>query len=190
MLEAVAGALDPADRVIAGIAGDRRHAPTPCEGYDVEGLTAHLVQKVVFFGGLPGGGATDPEAVPEPDLAGTPLVEPFRSAADRVRPARLGREYDLAPGRMSGAELARYFLLEVLGHGWDLAVATGQPADAGDALAEAGLRAAGDIGDEVLRSPGLMGPVVSLGDDARAMDRFVAYLGRDPRLWSAEGPAA
>ena len=187
MIDAVAAALDYSDRVIAGVPDDRRPAPTPCEGLDVEGLTAHLVQKVVFFGGLPGGGATDPEAVPEPDLAGVSLVEPFRAAADRVRsdwrPEHLDRQFDLAPGRMSGAELARYFLLELLGHGWDLAVATGQSADAGDALAEAGLRAARDIGDDVLRSPGLMGPAVPPADDAPAMDRFVTYIGRDPRRW-------
>jgi uncharacterized protein (TIGR03086 family) len=186
MLDAVRATLDRADRVIVGIAGDRRHLSTPCEDYDVERLTAHLVQKVVYFGGLPSDGPTDPAAVPEPDLHDVPLAEPFRAAADRVRsswrPEHLEGTYDLEQGPLSGTELARYFLLELLGHGWDLAVATGQPADLGDALAEEGLRAARAIGEATLRSPGLMGPAVP-PPDSTATDRFAAYIGRNPRAW-------
>jgi uncharacterized protein (TIGR03086 family) len=99
------------------------------------------------------------------------------------RAEHLEKTYDLPQGQMSGDELARYSLLEVLGHGWDLAVATGRPADAGAALAQAGLRAAHDIGEETLRSPGLMGPAVQLDGETTDMDRFVAYIGRDPQAW-------
>jgi uncharacterized protein (TIGR03086 family) len=186
MLGSVDGALAYAEGVVVGIRNDQRGCRTPCEDFDVEELTTHLVQKVLFFGDVPGG-AVDPGAVPEPDMSGGPLVEPLRTAAEQVRstwrPEHLDENYDLPQGRLSGAELARYFLLEVLGHGWDLAVATGRPADAGVALARAGLEAAHDIGEETLRSPGLMGPAVPLEGETTEMDRFVAYIGRDPQAW-------
>jgi uncharacterized protein (TIGR03086 family) len=187
MLDSVHQALAYAGGVVGGIGDDQRRLPTPCEGFDVEQLCAHLVQKVVFFGGIPAGGPHDPEAVPDPDLTGRPLSEPFDEAADRVRSTwdaeRLDEVFDLAPGRLSGTELARYFLLELLGHGWDLAVATHQPADPGAELANAGLAAAEQIGDEALRTPGLMAPAVTVPATAPAMDRFVAYIGRDPHRW-------
>jgi hypothetical protein len=123
VLRAVRSSLGYTDRIIVGIPEDGRSRRTPCEGLNVEQLTAHLVQKVRFFGGLPAGGATDPEAVPEPDLRGRPMIDPFRSAARRVQsswlPRHLHEVYDLAPGRRSGTEVVRYFLVEVLGHGWD-----------------------------------------------------------------------
>jgi uncharacterized protein (TIGR03086 family) len=82
---------------------------------------------------------------------------------------------------MSGTDLARYSLLELFGHGWDLAVATDQPSGPGDELAHAGLDPAQDIGDQALRVPGLMDQAIPVGADAPPMDRFVAYIGRDPR---------
>jgi uncharacterized protein (TIGR03086 family) len=183
MLTLLDRCLDYADRVIAGIPDDRRTAPTPCADYDVEHLTAHLVKGTQWTADLPGGGTTDPLADPEPDLRGVALAEAFRAAAADTRAkwtgADLGRTFVMPFAEITGEGLIQYLIVELLGHGWDLAVATGQPADAGDDLAEAGLRVARDLG-EVLRSPGMMGPMVSVPAGAPAMDRFAAYLGRNP----------
>jgi uncharacterized protein (TIGR03086 family) len=187
VLDAVFGGLGYADRVVAGISALTRHQSTPCEGLDVEALTAHLVQKVLIFGGVGAGTTSDPDAMPVPELERVTLIDAYRPAAARARTtwsgATLNRTFDLPQGRLRGADLCHFFLLEVLGHGWDLGVATGQPADAGEQLAEAGLGAAAAIGEDTLRSPGLMGPAVPVAADSPAMDRFVAAIGRDPAGW-------
>jgi uncharacterized protein (TIGR03086 family) len=175
--------LDYADRIIAGIPDSRRDAPTPSEDFTVEQLTVHLVNGLHWAAALPGGGSTDPTADSEPDLGGVSLVAAYRAAADAMRaawtPDRLDRVYDTAGDKTTGAGIIQFMIIEVLGHGWDLAVATGQPADAGADVATAGLRVAEDLGD-VLRAPGMMAPPVHVPDDAPAMDRFVAFLGRTP----------
>jgi uncharacterized protein (TIGR03086 family) len=183
MLTLLGRCLAYADRVIAGIPEARRGAPTPCADYDVEHLTAHLVKGVRWTADLPGGGTTDPLADPEPDLRGVPLPDAFRAVAADVRAAwseaDLERKFVMPFVEITGEGLIQYLIVELLGHGWDLATATGQPADAGEDLAEAGLRVARDLG-EVLRSPGMMGPAVQVPAGAPAMDRLAAYLGRTP----------
>jgi uncharacterized protein (TIGR03086 family) len=186
MLDAVFGGLDYTDRIVAGIPDQARHEPTPCEALHVEALTAHLVQKLLIFGGLGASTTTDPASVPEPDLGHAVLIDAYRPAAARVRTAwsaAMDRTFDLPQGRLSGVDVSRFFLLEVLGHGWDLAVATGQPADAGEALADAGLQAVAAIGEETLRSPGLLARAIPIAPDSSRMDRFVAAIGRKPKDW-------
>jgi hypothetical protein len=71
----------------------------------------------------------------------------------------------------------------VLGHGWDLAVAIGQPANVGKALADAGLQAVSAIGKTLCAPPGLMASAISIGPDSSPMHRFVAAIGRNPDDW-------
>jgi len=72
-------------------------------------------------------------------------------------------------------------LNEVLVHGWDVAVATGQPYRPDDASAHACLRFAHDF---AAASPegrnSIYGPVVPVPDDAPVFDRLLGLTGRDP----------
>lgn len=183
MLTLLYGSLGYTDQIIAGIPDSRRDVPTPSEEFTVEQLTVHLVNGLYWSAALPGGGAGDTNADNEPDLGGVSLVAAYRAAADAMRsawtPDRLERVYDTAGDKTTGTGIIQFMIIEILGHGWDIAVATGQPADAGADIATAALRVAEDLGD-VLRAPGMMAAPVPVPDDASAMDRFVAYLGRDP----------
>jgi uncharacterized protein (TIGR03086 family) len=70
---------------------------------------------------------------------------------------------------------------ELLVHGWDLAVATGQPFDPPVTEIEA---AAGFVeGFDAPRDGRLFGPVVAVPDDAPPLDRLLGLTGRDP-AWS------
>jgi len=177
-------ALRYAEGVFAGIPDDRRGDGTPCPGQSVEVLAGHLVGGLGWFGGLPGGGTKDPTATPDPDLAGWSLVEAFRAAAGTVRREwtveRLDDYFELPVGEVTGAGLTAYMVVEVLGHGWDLAVASGQAARPAEDLAEDALALARGLGEEYLRTPGMMGEPVAVPDGAPAVDRFVAFLGRTP----------
>jgi len=184
MLMVLDRCLDYPGRVIAGISDDQRDEPTPCADFNVEQLTAHLLQGLRWYAGVPAGGSPDPTAQADPDLRGRPLDAAYDEAAAAVRKAwtadQLPAVFDTPMGPVTGEGLTQFMIVELLGHGWDLATATGQPTDPGTDLAEAGLRVAHGLG-QVLRSPGMMGSAVPVPADAPAADRLVAYLGRRPR---------
>jgi uncharacterized protein (TIGR03086 family) len=72
---------------------------------------------------------------------------------------------------------------EVLVHGWDLAVATGQDYQVDPGAAAAVLHQVTMLtqpGMEELRN-GQFGPVVPVPDDAPVLDRILGLTGRDPR---------
>jgi len=65
-------------------------------------------------------------------------------------------------------------------HGWDLARATGQPYDPGDAsvLASLGFASSFEVPPEA--GPGPFGPPVPVPDSAPPLDRLAGATGRDP----------
>jgi uncharacterized protein (TIGR03086 family) len=151
---------------------------------DVEQLVGHLLAGTAWFAGLPGG---DPAAVqpgPDPVPAGMPLGPAFAEAARGVRRSWTVRSveqvYPMPWGPTDGREMAAFMAVEVIGHAWDLATASGQPRYPVDDLAAAALAVAAELDQETLRSPGMMGPPLPVGPQAPAIDRFVAFLGRDP----------
>jgi uncharacterized protein (TIGR03086 family) len=78
-----------------------------------------------------------------------------------------------------GEVCAMIGLTEVVIHGWDVAVVTGQDYEVDDEVAEAVLtHMAGFAADGPVE--GLFGPAVEVGDDATAFERALALSGRDP----------
>jgi uncharacterized protein (TIGR03086 family) len=79
------------------------------------------------------------------------------------------------PGEVRGTVA----LTEVVIHGWDVAVATGQDYDVDPATLEAvlpHLTATAEQGPV----EGLFGPAVPIADDAPLLDRVIALSGREP----------
>nr|BFE80330.1 hypothetical protein GCM10020093_029310 [Planobispora longispora] len=83
---------------------------------------------------------------------------------------------------------------EVIVHGWDLAVATGQPYPGADpalteTLTEALTTAYRWVGAVAAQnpdgSPGLFGPPVPVPGDAPLLERLLGLTGRDPRWTGA-----
>ena len=184
LLDLLLGGLDLAEAVVSSVPERLRHAPTPCPGLDVEHLVGHVVAGMAWFAGLPGGAPSATPAGPDPELAGLPLGPAFADAARSVRrgwtvPA-VEAVYPMPWGPAGGAEMAAFMAVEVIGHAWDVATASGQPRYPVDDLAEAALAVAQELDEQTLRSPGMMGPPVGTGPQAPAIDRFVAFLGRDP----------
>jgi len=71
-------------------------------------------------------------------------------------------------------------LIEVLGHGWDLGAATGQPEPMDPAVARSGLAWTQPFLAQVGRGTSFAPAVTVLGG-ASPTDELVAFLGRDPR---------
>jgi uncharacterized protein (TIGR03086 family) len=72
-------------------------------------------------------------------------------------------------------------LNEVLVHGWDLAVATGQRYDVDPAAAQRCLEFAIEFAAGAPEArDGMYGPVVPVADDAPVFDRLLGQTGRNP----------
>lgn len=125
---------------------DRLDGPTPCTEYDVRALLGHIVATVdrARVAGEDGDVAAQPVVVigvPDdgwPDaLAGA--VEKMQAVwADDTL---LDRPTTVPWGRLPGRATIWGYLNEALVHGWDLAVATGQDAEADPVVAGAALAA-------------------------------------------------
>lgn len=175
-------------RLVAGVRDDQLGAPTPNEGTPVAGLLDHLVGLTTAFTmaarkeSLDGGG---PRASAE-QLAGDWRERLPRQLAELAEAWRDPAAWE-GMATVAGAELPSMVMGvvaadEVLVHGWDLAVATGQDYAADPGVAAAVLHQVtmlNEPGMEDLRN-GQFGPVVPVPDDAPVLDRILGLTGRDP----------
>jgi len=171
-------AIAGAQRIVARIGAGQWELPTPCDGVDVRELVNHLVAGNLAFVTL-GTGAEPP--VRDADHLGDHPFFALRASADLLvaalrTPGTTERAYSLPFGEVPGSALAGIRITEFLGHGWDLARATGQPADFPDDVAARGLAEARN--QLRSRSPGPFAPERPAPDGARAIDRLAAFLGR------------
>ncbi len=92
-------------------------------------------------------------------------------------PGVLDRTYHGPLGEATGAERLQIRLYDVLAHGWDLAQAIGRPVDVPEDLAEQALTF---VRAQLARQPcaGRFAPARIVPDEAPAIDRLVAFLGR------------
>jgi uncharacterized protein (TIGR03086 family) len=194
--------LEPATRsltdLVEGVRDDQLTAPTPCAGRSLGDLLDHIDGLAVAFTAaatktvLPGGSRG-------------PSADASRLGADwRTRiPARL-KELAAAwrdPAAWTGmtraggvnlpGELAGVIALdEVIVHGWDVAVASGQSFSGEPQLLEA---AYGFVKQSAAENPqgtpGFFGPPVPVADGAPLLDRLIGLTGRDP-AWRARASDA
>jgi uncharacterized protein (TIGR03086 family) len=188
--------LGPATRTVADVvrkvSDDQLAAPTPCPDYTVADLLDHIGGLALAFTGaarkqpLDGAGEGHGERLApgwRDQIADRldELAEAWRDPAAWTGTTAAGG-VDLA-----GDEAGRVAINEVVTHGWDLAVATGQEY----AVDPASVAAATEFvslfsgpGTEEMRGDAF-GPEVSPPADASALERLVALNGRDPR-WTSD----
>jgi len=173
-------ALTATEHLITSVTSDQWNRETPCPGWTVRDLVNHLVTGNLAFTALLREHTPPDRAV---DHLGDDPTTAYHQAAAALReaftqPGVLDRIYQAPIGPAPGIALLHLRITEHLVHGWDLAHATGQPADLPEDLAEielAGTRA--QLGDAP-RTGHPFGPAQPATDDAPAIDRLAAYLGR------------
>jgi uncharacterized protein (TIGR03086 family) len=123
---------------------DQLDDPTPCPEFDVRALLGHLLATVHRATGI--GAGADPTTMPVvvTEVPDDGWAAALAAAEDGYRAAwrderRLDAEVRVPWGLVSGRAALWGYVNEALVHGWDLAVATGQPAEADADLAEAAL---------------------------------------------------
>ncbi|WP_353945352.1 TIGR03086 family metal-binding protein [Streptomyces sp. HUAS MG91] len=169
---------------------------TPCAGWTLRRLVAHLAAQHRGFAAAARGDGADPAHWREPP-PGADVAAAHREAARDVIaafavPGVLEREFTLPEIPRPGPEPARgwpgrvavgFHLLDHVVHAWDIAATVGARVD----LPEPVVTAALDVALRVPSGPGSRGPgaafapPVALDGQVTAFSRMLAALGRDPR---------
>ncbi len=173
-------------RVVAGVRDDQLTDLTPCDGTSVAGMLDHLVGLTLAFRlgaektSQAGGPSADADQLPADWRERLPQQIDALVAAWQ-QPSSWEGLTEVAGVRMPAAAMGVVALNEVLVHGWDLAVATGQPYDVDPAAAQRCLEftvesaaSAPEMRDAIF------GPVVPVPDEAPVFDRLLGQTGRDP----------
>ncbi|MGV0742891.1 TIGR03086 family metal-binding protein [Mycolicibacterium sp. XJ870] len=182
---------------IAGVRPEQLTDPTPCTDMDVRALLAHLIGVLDRIAAL--GNGENPFAVTETPVADNRWPDGWRESGRRAADAWsddavLERPMALPWIEGSGAEVLSTYFSELTVHTWDLATATGQQPDWDDTVVAAALGArhflppenrlafyeeiSAGMGLDEVRVP--FAEAVPISEDAPAIDRLVAWNGRDP----------
>jgi uncharacterized protein (TIGR03086 family) len=178
-----AQALAATGRTVAAVPPGRWQAATPCREWDARALAGHLVAGNLWAAELAAGATMDSVGARfDGDLLGADPAAAYAASAAAAaaafrRPGALDAPCAVSYGPVPGSVYAGHRLIDVLIHGWDLAVATGQDTTLDASLVAAcheilepqlaGFRAAGAFAAEAPVAPG-----------ASAHARFLALAGR------------
>ncbi|HET9897268.1 MAG TPA: TIGR03086 family metal-binding protein [Streptosporangiaceae bacterium] len=181
-LRQLAQAIEVTGQVVAGIADDQWHSPTPCSEWDVADVTRHLVDGNYAFAAIVTGQPRESAARAPGSAAGLPAA--YRAAGAALteafgQPGSLERIVAMPIGEVPGIAALHLRVTELLTHGWDLATATGQDVEFPGDLAAAELAfTRAQLGNV---PPGRFpfAPPRQVAEDAPAIEQLVACLGRD-----------
>jgi uncharacterized protein (TIGR03086 family) len=176
-------ALDATGRILAGVRDDQWANPTPCTEWNVRDLTSHLVGGCRRFAAILSGEPAPPVPGPGDDQLGDDPVGAYQAAADALvaafsQPGALERVVSVPIGDVPGIAALHLRITEALVHGWDLARATGQPADLPEDLAAVALEFSRRRREDVPPTRRPFAPSQPVPDTAPAIDRLAACLGR------------
>jgi uncharacterized protein (TIGR03086 family) len=173
--------MSAVDHLVVGIRHEQWLASTPCTDWNVHDLVNRLVgmNLVCVFAALM---SDQPPPQRGADRLGNDPLGAYRDsgialAAAFDQPGVLERTFHGPLGAATGAERLNIRLADLLVHGWDLSQATGQPPELPEDLAEEALAF---VRAQLLTQPrtGRYGPEQAVGQDAPAIDRLAAFLGR------------
>lgn len=178
LLDALERTFEHAQGVIDNVRADQYDAPTPCSDWVVRDLLGHTIGVVAGIGAAAAGAPAKTF-----ELGADPAMQ-FREAAEAAlaawgAPGVFDRVVDAGPGPMPGRVLAGINLLDTATHSWDIATATGQPAQLPHDVAEAALEVSRATISPEIRS-GRFGPELQAQSGAGPTEQLVAFLGRQP----------
>lgn len=187
-------AVEASVDVVAAVTRDDLHRPTPCEGWDLLDLLAHMtVQHQGFAAAARGGGAdlavwdvagvvdavaADPGATYA--AAASQLLDAF--AADGVLHATFALP-ELGPGAtFPGALAIGFHFVDYVVHGWDVARSVGAEFALPSDVVSAVLPLVFLVPDGEYRTTdgAPFGPAIAAPDGATDFDRILNHLGRSP----------
>lgn len=172
--EAALGALR---HVLHPISRDELSKSTPCSEYDVMALTDHLMNSITLLGGAAGAELPDRDS---DDSVERQIVGAARPALDAWHRRGLDGSVTIGPNELPATFAAGILSVEFLVHAWDYAAATQHPINAAESLADYVLGLAKKVITPEGRATVGFDDPVAVSDDASALDRLIAFTGRDP----------
>jgi uncharacterized protein (TIGR03086 family) len=178
-LASAEAALGVLQHVLHPISRDELAKSTPCSKYDVQQLTDHLLNSVNVLGGA--AGAELPERDPG-DSVERQIIGIARPALDAWHRRGMDGTVALGPNEVPATFAVSILSLEFLVHAWDYAAATNHPLKVADSLAQYVLGLAGKVINPQTRAAVGFAEAIAVPEDAPALDRLIAFTGRDPSL--------
>lgn len=155
-------AADRTAMLVTSVADEQLNLPTPCPDSRLGDLIDHVGSLSRAFLASARKEAGD-----------------LRALADAWQATAAWDGFTKAGGIDLPAEVAGLVVLdELVVHGWDIAVASGQPYQPAGPELDAAMSFVGSF--EAPRDGSLFGPVVPVADTAPALDRLIGLTGRDP----------
>ena len=170
--------------LIDGVRPEQLADPTPCDDFDVRTLIGHLYAGAGRVRRMGDGGNALEEPFVVTDLADEDLAGGYRARCHAAQQAwrddaKLTVMVQAPWGEVPGALALAGYLTEALTHGWDLAVATGQKAEADSVLACIALDAARRALPEHPRGGAVpFAPVVPSAAEAGPTEMLANWMGR------------
>ena len=176
-LASAEAALGVLQHVLHPIARDELSKPTPCPEYDVMQLTDHLLKDLGLFGDAVGAELPQRDTG---DAVERQIIGAARPVLDAWHRRGLEGTVTLNSYELPATAAVGFLALEFLVHAWDYATATGHPIDVAESLTDYALGLAKQLITPPARTELGFGDPVALPDDAPALDRLIAFTGRDP----------
>jgi uncharacterized protein (TIGR03086 family) len=176
-LASAEAALGVLQHALHQVSRDELSKSTPCSEYDVVQLTDHLLNSITLLGGAAGA------ELPERDTGDSverQVIGAARPALDAWHRRGLKDTVTLASNELPATFAASILSIEFLVHGWDYAAATKHPIDVADSLADYVLGLAHIVITPDGRATVGFHDPIAVPDDASALDRLIAFTGRDP----------
>ena len=176
-------ALEATRALVAGVQANQWTAPTPNAGWDVRTLVNHIVVGNLWAVELARGRTIDEVGDRlEGDVLGPDPVSAYDESAAVAAsafeaPGALEAACAVSYGPVPGSVYAGHRFIDVLIHGWDLAVATRQDTRLDPRLVEACFAIIEPQLDQ-LKASGAFGSEVAVPADADPQTRLLAMLGR------------
>jgi uncharacterized protein (TIGR03086 family) len=176
--------LAEAHTLIEGVSPDQLDDPTPCSDFDVRGLLNHMTSWVTVFDGTVNERPLDfdPEAFSLTSGWADQFAVASRGITTGLREKGVDRPMVMTTDPIPGSVVLDMLLMEYIGHGLDLAMATSQS----DGFTEEQAVTARSAAERMIspeyrgHGPGQFHPVVEVGADASEVERYVGFIGRDP----------
>jgi uncharacterized protein (TIGR03086 family) len=179
-LASLTAAFEAIREMLARPFAEHMHRPTPNPGWDVGVLFDHVMDLTVRIGAAAGITVCDNiEAAPQQRLAAVvgPIVEGWRRR-------QMQGEIIWRTRRLTDPVAINVLTLDIVVHGWDLAVALDRTLKIPEPRAQYLLEFAHEaLTDDVRADSGFAAPVAGYESSGSTLDRLVAFTGRDPDNW-------
>ncbi|OIJ96045.1 TIGR03086 family protein [Streptomyces sp. MUSC 14] len=167
---------------------------TPCTGWNLRRLVAHMTAQHVGFAAAARGAGRQPEHWREPEELSEP-ARTHRSAAAAVlaafaEPGATEREFTLPNlGDFPGGRAMGFHFVDYVVHAWDVAAALGTTVDLPEHVLVAALAVARAVpADPARRGPGSsFGPALEVPAGSGPLEEALRLLGRSPERWPVRG---